>query len=181
MSLLESTKKIAKFIKNSDQSKPELALELWNTRNNHKWKNSQYGSWRSYCDYNVAMSSTAIYQYLYTAKLIKKFTYSLSEVNTIVAAIGWSRFQLGISKITVYLTVEEFVLAYKNINLNQRVTFEKDKSELVSFTFSMSKNDADILTDELIVRGMRLHKQNRINASAAMIKLIKEISEKSEY
>lgn len=181
MNLPESTKKIAKYLKSSDKSKPNLALELWETKNSHRWKNTRYGSWRNYCDNNVALSQASIYKYMYTGKMINRFGYELSTINKIVTAIGWARFQLGITKINVHLTAEKFIFSFKDLNLNERVEFEKDQSDLVNFTFSVPKADADILTDELVVRGMRIHKHNRINISAAMIKLIREISEKSEY
>jgi len=45
----------------------------------------------------------------------------------------------------------------------------------VPFSFNLPAETAARLTDELIVRGMRVSKKNRTNASSAMEKLMKDV------
>jgi hypothetical protein len=175
MKLPESINIIAHYLDRSDMIKPRLAVELWKTKNDYYWPETKYSTWRKFCSDEVALSQSSIYRYLNTVTLMNKFDYDLIQVLNIVKVIGWSRFQLGITKITAKLTVNKFISTYKDLNLNERVKFEANYSKLVHFTFAIPEQDAETLTNELIIRGMRVHKHNRINASAAMVALIKEM------
>lgn len=179
MNLCDTTKYLKISLGNVDSAKPELAKVLWNTKHNFCWKETKYGTWRKFCNLEVALSQTTIYKYLKTAELINKFNYSYLFVFHIVSSIGWARFQLGITKIESYLPVDKFIQKFKHLNLNEKVVFEESDSELIPFSFSLPAHSAELLTNELVVRGMRINKHNRTNASAAMIKLLRDI-QKSE-
>ena len=176
MNVSTSTVRVKEYLNSVDMSKPLLAFELHALKTNVYWKGTEYESWRGYCNVEVALSQASIYQYVRTAQLSIKYNYSLDDLLIITRSIGWSRLQLGLTKLDEVISVPAFILRFKELNLNERIVFEKDSSTLVSFSFSLPKAYGELLTQELVARGMRVDKSNRINASAAMIKLVQDVT-----
>jgi len=166
---------ITKNLKAVDSKKTSLALELYEAKNSIKWKKTIYGNWVSFCNKEVNLAQSSIYSYLKTAQLIKKYSYSLEDANTVVDQIGWSRLQIGLTKLSSKMTVLRFIEKFKHINLNERITYEKDSSELIDFSFKLTEDVALLLTNDLLTRGMRITNKSRTNASSAMASLVNEL------
>ena len=175
MNVITAVENINLFLGPMDMRKPRLAMALYHAKRGINWRDTTYGSWRGFCSAEIGLSHSSIYQYIKTAEIMLKYTYTLNDSLNIVKSIGWSRFRLGLTKIDDYVDIANFIDTYKYINLNERVKFEENDTELVNFSFSIPAHDAEVLTNELIVRGMRVHKHNRMNASAAMVTLVKEL------
>lgn len=162
-------------------NKVALAFDLLNTKRHTYWKDTPYDSWRAFCDTNIALSQASIYVYIKTADLAEKNKFTDSSSSLIVQTIGWERFRIGLTKIgsDEIITGAEFIKRYKYLNLNERVTYNESESSLVNFNFSVPKDIAEILTNELVSRGMRITNKSRTNMSSAMGKLVNDIAKKS--
>ena len=161
------------------ENKVDLALMLLETKSSEYWKETDYGSWKGFCEKEVALSHSSIYVYLKTAKLAKDTKFYVSDMKHVVAAIGWERFRVGLSKLGKgeVVNVVKFIKRFKDINLNERIIYEEHDSKLVHFSFSIPESVAEDLTNELVARGMRITNKSRTNASAALVKLVKEFVE----
>jgi len=175
MSVENHITRISSHLGTIDLGKPRLAQALLKARNEVNWKETDYGSWRGFCNVKVKMSYSSIYRYVRVAEMAEKLDYTLDDMRHIVIVIGWSRFYLGLMDCQKFLYVNEFIDKYKDLNLNKRVTYESKETDLVTFSFALPAEAAARLTDELIIRGMRVSKQNRTNASAAMEQLMKDV------
>ena len=175
MSVENHITRISSYLGTIDLGKPRLAQSLLRAKTEINWKETEYGSWRGFCNVKVKMSYSSIYRYVRIAELAEKLGYTLNDMFNIVMVIGWSRFYIGLVRCQDFLYIDQFVARYKDINLNERVTYETKETDLVTFSFALPANAAARLTDELIIRGMRVSKQNRTNASAAMEQLMKDV------
>ena len=175
MNLLTATTNINTNLQNVDNSKAKLANALFDARKEVFWKETPYKYFKTFCEKEVALSHSAIFIYLKTAELSKKAKFSVQDMQLITVAIGWNRLRIGLTKLTTYVTPAEFIELYKNLNLNDRVVYEDKNTRLVNFNFNIPKEYADILTEELLVRGMRISNKSRTNMSAAVVSLIKEL------
>ncbi len=164
------------LISTIDTTKPMLAIELYYAKKNIIWQDTEYGNWVGYCNVEIPLSQTTIYKYLKTGELITKYEYSLDAIGEMVKAIGWARTQLGLTKIDSHMPVDVFITMFKDVNLNQRVTYDTSTdSHLTQFSFELPEHAASILTGELMARGMRDSNGYRTNASEAMRLLIKDL------
>lgn len=161
-----------------DRNKPALAAALYQVKNKFIWPETEFKSWRGFCNTKIELSYSTIYRYIKTAELFNKLNYSVIEVNYLVSSIGWSRFQLGLTYLDENITVADFIDRFRDLNLNERVVFGESESNLVQFSFALPEHTAEKLTDELLLRGMRLNNKTRCNASNAMVKLIRDIGKK---
>lgn len=173
--------RINKSLRESSSKKVQLALDLLYAKNSTDWKLSSYGSWRAFCAREVALSQASIYVYLNTARLAEDKKLSKTVMVNIVKLIGWDRFRIGLSKLDSdeKVVFSEFVERFKDLNLNQRVTYNEDQKDTVRFTFDLPKKVADSLTEELLLKGMRITNKSRSNMSSAMAKIVEDI-EKSD-
>lgn len=180
MELKLKTKKLKLLVSLVDDKRVELAEYLHTVRNSECWKNTYYGSWKNYCIHHVNMSFSSINLYVRTIKLAKEHKYNSSSVNLIVSNIGWSRLVMGLTKLgeDEFITEEEFIARYKNLNLNERVTHKGEDSEMVNFNFNISKKHAEILEVALVAKGMRISNKSRTNMSSSMEKIVDELEEK---
>lgn len=179
MNLTERTKNITTYLSSIDGCKVTLANELLATKISVTWRSTIYDTWKNYCDECVSLSQSSIYVYLKTAELAYSNAFTDVDMKIIVAAIGWERFKIGLTKIAKDETVNRnvFIERYKDINLNERVTYKGSDSELESFSFRLPQDAADTLTNALLARGMRLTNSSRSNLSSAMVKLIADLVE----
>jgi hypothetical protein len=170
---------IKSSLENISNNKVFLAFELLATKRETNWKETQYVRWSTFCDMEVALSQASVYVYLKTAQLAENNKFGRKTSSHIVNTIGWDRFRIGLTKIdqAELITAAQFIERYKNLNLNERVTYEKDEGSLVNFNFNIPADVADMLTNELVARGMRITNKSRSNSSAALVKLIKELQE----
>tara|TARA_R110000744_G_scaffold170264_2_gene288403 strand:- start:8645 stop:9184 length:540 start_codon:yes stop_codon:yes gene_type:complete len=177
MNLSERLNKINNSLGTVGEGKVDLATMLLETKVSEHWPSTTYKSWKNFCSTEVALSHSAIYVYLNTAQLAKDNNFRITDMKYIVQAIGWSRLRIGLSKLVKSepVNVITFIKMFKDLNLNQRVTYEDSDSSLVNFTFSIPQKYADTLTNELLVRGMRMTNKSRSNMSSAMVKLVKEL------
>lgn len=177
MNLTEKLDMIKEYLRTISNDKVALAITLLNTKRTTNWKETPYLSFREFADKHIALSQASIYVYLKTAQLAEQNDFTNADSVNIVNAIGWERFKVGLTKIpdNEKLTVEQFIERYKNVNLNERVTYGKDETDLVDFKFLLPKNTAEILTNALLVRGMRITNKKRDNLSAAMAKLVNDL------
>ncbi len=175
MSVENHFTRISSYLSTIDLGKPRLAKALLNAKIDINWKETEYGSWRGFCNVKLNLSYSSIYRYVRIAQTAEKLGYTLNDMLNIVVGIGWSRFYLGLMDCQEFLFIDEFIEKYKDLNLNKRVTYESKDSDLVPFSFNLPAETAARLTDELIVRGMRVSKKNRTNASSAMEKLMKDV------
>ena len=97
----------------------------------------------------------------------------------IVDTIGWERLRLGLAKTTPEepVNVIMFIKKFKDLNLNERITYGEDESDFVNFSFSLPPKIADEFTTALLSHGMRMTNKSRTNMSSAMTKIIKELAE----
>jgi len=179
MELKQKTNKLKLLVSLADSRRTELAEYLYTVRGSESWKNTEYGSWKNYCIHNVSMSLSSIKLYVRTIKLAKEHDYGSSSVNLIVSAIGWSRLVLGLTKLgeDEFISEQEFINRYKDLNLNERVTHKGEDSELVNFNFNISKKHAEILEIALVAQGMRISDKSRTNMSSAMEKVVDGLEE----
>jgi hypothetical protein len=168
MNLVTARTELRTCFNRTDSSKVHLAVN---------WKKTPYKNWSNFCKAKVPLSESAIYGYLKTAELIIKYHYFINDCVLISKEIGWCRFQAGLTKITTHISPYEFISTFKDIDLNERVKFESETSDLVKFSFSIPKEHAEILTAELIANGMRETNRSRTNSSAAMVKIINKFVE----
>ena len=182
MNLEERILLINERLSNVDNSRVTLAMELFNARRDVYWKDTKYKFFKTFCTEEVALSHSKVFVYLNVVKLSIANKFNVSDMSRIVDTIGWSRFRIGLSEIGAdeIITVAQFLTRYKNLNLNSRVTYESGERKLVDFQFCLPKESAEILTNELIIRGMRVTNKSRINISSAMVKLVKELLEQEE-
>ena len=177
MHLIKRTKVIRQHLIQIENHKFDLAFMLYDTKLTTNWRSTQYGSWINYCNQEIPLAQSTIYKYLNTAKLAKEFNYCHSEVGTIVHAIGWARFQLGLTKLTRRILPKTFIKRFNDLNLNERVTYSESDSDLVNFSFQLPEDVATSLTGMLLARGMRINNKSRVNASHAMCKLVDEMDD----
>lgn len=177
MSLLTRIENIANFLGKIDSRKVELANELSDTKTSTYWPKTPYGSWNEFCHQRVALSSSSIYVYVRTAALAKDNGFSTLQMKVLVASVGWERFKLGLTKIGVDETIkcDEFIKRYHDLNLNERITFEDEESDLVTLAFQLPQETADALCNALLMHGMRVTNKTRTNLSDAMVKLVAEM------
>jgi len=171
--------RIKDFLKTSEMTKPRLAVELANAKQRVDWRSTDYRFWSTFCREEVPLTLATIYNYVNTGLLIEKHGYPITQVMQIIDVIGWARFCAGIVLLESYIPVVEFIERFKDINLNQKVKMGETESDLVTFSFNIPAESAELLTNELIARGMRTTGCSRVNASAALCKLVKEVSENS--
>lgn len=178
MNLKERLNSINKSLGTVGENKVDLAVMLLETKSSEYWPDTEYKNWKGFCSKEIALSHSSIYVYLNTAKLAQNNNFRITDMKYIVAAIGWERFRIGLAKLTESepVNVVMFIKKFKNLNLNERVTYEENDSKLVNFSFSIPQEAADDLTAELLARGMRMTNKSRTNASAAMVKLIKDLT-----
>jgi hypothetical protein len=177
MNALKAKNRLNTWVLKTDTCKLLLAVAIYDCSVLVDWKNTQYKSYADFCKKEVSLSQASIYRYLKTAKLLSKYDYTVNQARYIVNGIGWCRLQIGLTKITERLDVFSFCNKFRDIDLNARVKFEDDPSELVKFSFSLPKEHAELLTAELISKGMRETNKSRTNSSAAMIKIIDQFVE----
>ena len=177
MNLSERLISINKSLGTVGENKVDLATMLLETKASVYWNDSLYGSWRNFCDNEIALSQASIYVYLKTASLAKANSFRIPDMKHIVDAIGGERFRIGLTKIVESepVNVVKFIKKFKHLNLNERVTYADGESALVNFTFSIPQEAADDLTNELLSRGMRMTNKSRTNASSAMVKMVKDL------
>lgn len=182
MELAERLNGINESLGTVGEGKVDLAIRLLETKTAVYWKDTYYGSWKSFCSTEIALSNSAIYVYLNTAKLAQRNKFRLPDMKHIVDAIGWERFRIGLTKIveTEPVNVVTFIKKFKNLNLNERVVYEDSESKLVNFNFSIPKSAADILTNELLIRGMKITNKSRVNMSSAMVRVVRDLIETGE-
>lgn len=160
------------------KNKVGLAFELLKTKRSESWASTSWMSWKGFCSTNVALSMASVYVYTKTAEMVESNKFTETQANHIVQTIGWERFRLGLTKIgdDEIISGATFIGRYKNLNLNERITYDDSKdSGLVNFSFNLPADVADLLNAELVTYGMRTTNRSRSNMSAAMIKLVKEI------
>jgi len=179
MNLETKINNIKNYLLNIGKSKIKLAIGILILKRSEYWRSTRYGSWRKFCDEHIALSQSSIYRYIKTAELAEDNKFTSTNLWEVVQAIGWSKVQLGLTKIgkDELITTEEFIKRYKDINLNERVTYSEDNHSLIGFTFNLPEATASILTKELLVRGMRITNNSRSNMSAAMVTLVKDLME----
>jgi hypothetical protein len=166
-------------LSNVDNNKVALAAELYSARRDVYWKDTSYGSFKAFCVAEVALSQASVFVYLNVFRLSEANKFTAAQMSRIVDTIGWGRFRAGLTKIdsSEIITVAEFLGRYKNVNLNERVSYEKDESDLVDFPIRIPKTAAVILTNALVARGMRITNKTRANMSSAMVKVIRDLIE----
>jgi hypothetical protein len=179
MNSFGAKQRLSNCVLKTDTCKLLLATAIYDCSVLVNWKNTPYKSYADFCKKEVSLSQASIYRYLKTAKLMVKYHYSLKQLRAIVEDIGWCRLQIGLSTIKKRITHLSFVARFKDINLNARVKFEDDPSDLVKFSFSIPKDHAEILTAELVANGMRETNKSRTNSSAAMVKIINKFAEEN--
>ncbi len=179
MNLTEKLNLINSYLGSVDTNKVKLAIQLLDTKASEYWKETTYGSWKNFCSKEISLSLSAIYVYTKTIEIAKSIKFTADDMENIVGHIGWGKFRIGVTKVDREnpLSVKNFIEKFKNLNLNEVVKFEDNASNLVEFSFKLPVDVADILTEKLLIRGMRLYNKNRANASAALVKLIKELPE----
>ena len=181
MNLKQRLVNINKTLGTVSENKVDLAVILLETKASEYWKDTSYGGWQAFCSAEVALSYASVFVYVKTAELAKANKFRLADMKHIVAAIGWSRFRVGMTKIdpSQPVNVVKFIKLFKNLNLNERVTYGKNEEEkkMVDFKFSIPQATADLLTRELVIRGMRITNKSRTNASSAMTRLVNELVE----
>ena len=177
MNALKAKNRLNTWVLKTDTCKLLLAVAIYDCSVLVDWKNTPYKSYSDFCKKEVSLSQASIYRYLKTAKLIAKYQYSLHQARVILDDIGWCRLQIGLATIEKRITPISFIERFKNIDLNARAKFEDDPSDLVKFSFSLPKKHAEMLTAELIFRGMRETNKSRTNSSAALIKIIDKFVE----
>lgn len=179
MDVQTAKRQIDRLMERIDLTKPRLAHFLLETKNGIYWRETEYLTWSGFCEKNVALSTSSIYKYLKTAELMNHYNYSMIECLDIIEDIGWARFQLGLTKLEKRISVKKFIKRFHDANLNERIVYQEHDTELVEFSFQIPDQYAQLLTNELIVRGMRVQNHNRTNASAAMVQLIKDVLEEA--
>lgn len=183
MTLTERLNNINKSLGTVGENKVDLSTMLLETRASECWAETSYGSWKAFCSKEVALSYSAVYVYLRTAKLARDNNFRITDMKYIVDSIGWERFRIGLSKLdpSDQVNVITFIKKFKDLNLNERVTYGADEEEkkMVTFSFHIPQSVAETLTDELVIRGMRITNKSRTNASAAMVKLVKDLTEQN--
>lgn len=174
MKLSERLSKINKSLNTVGEGKVDLAIMLYEIKASEYWPETKYGSWKNFCNTEVALSQSAILVYLKTVKLAKNNNFRITDMKHITNVIGWERLRIGLSK-TVQsepVNVVMFIKKYKNLNLNERVTYAKGEGDLVNFSFNVPESTAVVFNAILTTHGMRTTNKTRSEMSTAMIKLV---------
>ncbi len=179
MDLKARLSSINESLDTTGKSKVDLALMLLDTKAAVNWKDTKYGTWKEFCNAEIALSQASIYVYLRTAKAALDNNFYKPDMKHVVASIGWQRFRIGLTKIdkSEPVNVIAFIKKFKDLNLNERVTYGDSEDDLVNFTFSLPQSVADDFTNELLAKGMRITNKSRTGMSSAMTKIINDLKD----
>lgn len=148
---------------------------LW-ARHVVNWYRTEYGSWGNFCDQYINMSSSSIHRYLVVAKAASDLGYTDTEVEIIIQGVGWHRFTIGVIALKRKILPTTFISRFKDIPTwgNTAKTDGKGQSSDGdrAYTFSLPREQADILDGYLTTYGMTYGPGGRRGVRDAMITLI---------
>ena len=165
--------KVTARIENVNLSRLELAKELLHAKNVIVWKHTDYRSWLGFCRVHVKLSMPAVYRYILAANLIIKFKYTDKECVTIIKAIGWHNFMLGIVRLTRKISVTAFIAKYEAWQAKPRKPSWNPDADR-AYTYSLPAEQANKIDGYLIEYGMTTNPETgrRQGVRAAMMALI---------
>ncbi len=162
-----------------DVAKPKLGHVLLTAQEEVDWSITNYGTWRAFCKACIGMPYTEVYKMISTMKKARKIKIHKQEALRIVESIGWTRFEMGVQRETEILTVMDFIEKYRYLNVDETPRRTKPEDDVKLFNFQLDRSTAEGLTALLLERGMRIGNSSRINASAAMAKLVADVMKES--
>ena len=165
-------------IQDSDYSRLYAARQLHWAHNVIDYSLTDYKSWANFCRQEITLSRVTISTYIRTYNLVKKFGYTHKECCEIIAAVGWTRFALGLMQLKRKARGAAFIKASQKIVIhgNTPVGVTPDSGGDRAYAYSLPCAEANKIDGYLCTLGMSIsEKGRRKGVREAMIRLINEI------
>ena len=164
------TTKLKNSVVNSDESRLQLARDLYWAKHVINWGLTQYGGWTNFIEKELTIHVSTVYSYTNAAECIERFDYSVTDCKIILKSIGWTSFMFGLSDMTRRLTVNGFIKKYKNVRYGSAKSSDRGGDR--AYVFSLPFELAEKLDFFLLNHGMTVHEHGRRGVREAMIRLV---------
>ena len=170
--LKEVIERVTASVDNINQSKIQTARDLAWAKQVIVWKLTEYKSWVKFCRIHVTLHPTTIHRYTTLIVKLEKLGYTNDEINTMLLALGWTRFVNGIFDTSRKLTVKGFIQKYKDWKTNAGATGDAPNGDR-AYSFSLPVEEADKLDGYLTMFGMTTQGTRRHGVRDAFIELVR--------
>lgn len=162
--------KLKNSVVNSDESRLQLARDLYWAKHVINWGLTEYNGWTKFIEEELTIHVSTAYVYTNTVECIDKYNYTVTDCKIILKAIGWTSFVFGLSDITRRLTVNGFIKKYKNVRYGSAKSADRGGDRF--YSFSLPFELAEKLDFYLLNHGMTVHERGRRGVREAMIRLV---------
>lgn len=165
---------VVRSVQNMDTKQVEFARDIYWASLAINWRKTKYQSFQKFIKKELNMAVSTAYRYRLVGKLIEQFKYSDSQCKKMVAAIGWSRFCIGMNLMRAKCSVRGFIQAYKGLKISTDYRRKNNEGGDSYFGFALPHEQSCKFTAKLMQYGMAESDGRRRGIRDAMIKFVDE-------